>query len=142
MLLLGIALAGWAWLGPLSHPSVSWIPAAYMQFTSMSLAIIVFNARRGGYRRIGRMRLQDEVRKRELAGATQVIRESEQRFRVLVENSSDAIALLDRAGVVTYASPSKRHVLGFSPEAITGKNWLEFIHGRYPIRRGENLAKS
>ncbi len=131
VLLVGTALAGWVWLGPMTYPSVSWIPAAYIQFTSASVAIIVFNARRRGYQRIERMRLEDEARKQELERANQIIGGSEQRFRALVENSSDEIVMLNQYGVVAYASPSKTRVLGYLPETITGKNWLEFVNLKY-----------
>jgi PAS domain S-box-containing protein len=58
----------------------------------------------------------------------QVVRNNEQRFRSLIENSSDAIALFNKYGTVLYASPSTPQVLGYSPEELTASNVLEIIH--------------
>ena len=52
----------------------------------------------------------------------------EERFRALVEHSADAIALLDREGVVTYASQSTSRVLGHSAEELCGRSALGLIH--------------
>jgi PAS domain S-box-containing protein len=58
----------------------------------------------------------------------QVVQDKEQRFRSLIENSSDAIALFNEHGTILYASPSTPKVLGYTPEAITASNVLEIIH--------------
>ena len=54
--------------------------------------------------------------------------ESETRFRTLVENSSDAIALIGRDGVIQWAGPSTEHVLGWSESDVVGAKVLDFIH--------------
>ena len=53
---------------------------------------------------------------------------SETRFRALVENSSDAISVCDARGNLFYASPSNARVLGYEPEDLAGRNWLELVH--------------
>lgn len=53
---------------------------------------------------------------------------SEAKFRSLVNNSSDAIAIIKSDGTVIYASPSNESVLGFSPFELEGKNIFDFIH--------------
>lgn len=70
--------------------------------------------------------LQAEVRERQVLTAT--LSESESKFRSLVHNSSDAIAIVKADGTVTYASPSSESVLGFSPQELEGKNVFDFIH--------------
>lgn len=40
----------------------------------------------------------------------------EERFRAVVEQSSDLIALVDAEGVLRYISPAVRHVLGYEPD--------------------------
>jgi len=61
----------------------------------------------------------------------------DKRFRALVENCSDAIALTDPQGRIVYASPSTTRILGYDPDAITGQQSLDFIHAadRDAVRR-------
>ncbi|QIN81618.1 PAS domain S-box protein [Rubrobacter tropicus] len=55
----------------------------------------------------------------------EVLRHSEERFRSLVQNSSDIITLVDENGNIRYQSPSMRRVLGHEPEERVGKNIYE-----------------
>jgi PAS domain S-box-containing protein len=52
----------------------------------------------------------------------------EKRFRALIENSSDAIALLNLEGRFIYTSASARRVLGYEPEELVGQIAFELIH--------------
>ncbi|HZO49017.1 MAG TPA: EAL domain-containing protein [Gaiellaceae bacterium] len=54
--------------------------------------------------------------------------ESEARFRSLVQNSSDLIALLAPDRTFTYLAPSVRSVLGFEPDELIGKALHELLH--------------
>ena len=56
------------------------------------------------------------------------LRLSEKYFRTLIENSRDVITILDNEGVITYQSPSIKHVLGYSDEELLGQNVLQYIH--------------
>ena len=56
------------------------------------------------------------------------LRESEERFRKLVEESSDGIFLADAQGGITYASPSLNRVLGFSPDELLGTSGFALVH--------------
>jgi PAS domain S-box-containing protein len=68
------------------------------------------------------------VRVTEQRKASETIRRSEERFRALVENSSDGILLLRRDNTIEYASPSTARILGFSPSDLLDKNLLELNH--------------
>jgi PAS domain S-box-containing protein len=56
------------------------------------------------------------------------LRESEERFRTLIEKSSDAVNILDGQGIVTYMSPSVENILGYRPEELVGKSIVTFVH--------------
>jgi diguanylate cyclase (GGDEF)-like protein/PAS domain S-box-containing protein len=57
-----------------------------------------------------------------------VIIESEERFRSLVQNSSDIITILDADGTVRYVSPAVERVMGFEPEEQVGTNAFGSVH--------------
>jgi PAS domain S-box-containing protein len=60
--------------------------------------------------------------------AQEGLRKSENRFRALVENSSDAIALLASDGTMLYAGPSIERILGYRDAEAIGMNVLDLIH--------------
>ena len=62
------------------------------------------------------------------ADAEAALRASEERFRALVENSSDALMLIDAQGRVTYMAPSAMRHLGWTAEQMVGRSVLEFVH--------------
>jgi PAS domain S-box-containing protein len=51
-----------------------------------------------------------------------------QGFRSLIENSPDAISLIDPHGEVLYASASTTKVFGYQPEELVGRNGWDLIH--------------
>jgi len=53
---------------------------------------------------------------------------SEERYRLLADNSLDLIALLDLKNTLIYASPSYETVLGYDPSWLVGRVFSEFIH--------------
>jgi len=55
------------------------------------------------------------------------VRESEARFRGLLENLSDWIWEVDANGVYTYASPGIRRLLGYEPEEVVGKTPFDLM---------------
>jgi diguanylate cyclase (GGDEF)-like protein/PAS domain S-box-containing protein len=55
-------------------------------------------------------------------------RESEDRFRSLVQHSTDTTLVLGADRRVSYASPAVHSLLGLEPEAVLGRDMFEFIH--------------
>ncbi|MCP3764831.1 PAS domain S-box protein [Domibacillus sp. A3M-37] len=60
--------------------------------------------------------------------AEEALRESEYKYRLIAENMTDLILLIDVSGNILYASPSHKTLLGFSKEFFKGKNPLDNIH--------------
>jgi diguanylate cyclase (GGDEF)-like protein/PAS domain S-box-containing protein len=58
----------------------------------------------------------------------EVLRGSEERFRLLVEHTSDIISILEPDGTIRYVSPSIEWVLGYTPEEMVGKSGVEHVH--------------
>ncbi len=56
------------------------------------------------------------------------VRESEERFRSLIQNASDVLTLLEVDGTILYESPSLERTLGYRPEELVGKNAFDYIH--------------
>lgn len=64
----------------------------------------------------------------ELEIAEKKVNQSEQRFRSLVQDGSDLIAILEPDGTYKYVSPTSKQVLGFTPEEYVGKKAIDFTH--------------
>ncbi len=58
----------------------------------------------------------------------EAIRESEERFRSIIQSSSDVIMILDRQGTVTYESPSTERTFGYPPGYFIGRSAVSMIH--------------
>jgi len=56
------------------------------------------------------------------------LQKSEEKYRTLVENISDAIYTLDANGGFTFVSPGIERIIGLHPEQVIGKNFAEFIY--------------
>ncbi|MCF6408894.1 bifunctional diguanylate cyclase/phosphodiesterase [Pseudalkalibacillus salsuginis] len=56
----------------------------------------------------------------------QALKESEARLRLMTENMSDLIVMLDRKGEVIYISPSYKNIFGREP--LLGNSFLTYIH--------------
>jgi PAS domain S-box-containing protein len=60
--------------------------------------------------------------------AEQAARRTEERYRALVQQSSDTISILDGDARIQYLSPSVSRNLGFDPTETTGKHMLDLVH--------------
>ena len=60
--------------------------------------------------------------------AEQKLRESEEKYRDLVENIHDVIYVINENGVLTYVSPAIESVLGYTALEAAGHSFQEFIY--------------
>lgn len=79
-----------------------------------------------------RMIMLDITRQKQTEEA---LRESERRFKALVEVTSDWVWEVDESGVYTYVSPKVFDLLGYIPEEVVGKTPFDFM----PEREADRL---
>jgi PAS domain S-box-containing protein len=60
--------------------------------------------------------------------AEEALKEREEHFRALIENSLDAIAILDSSGAAVYVNQSFERVLGVTAADVQGKKWFPWVH--------------
>ena len=56
------------------------------------------------------------------------IRESEEKYRLLINNINDLVCKIDENGVYTFVCPNYKEILGYEPEELIGKSVIDFIH--------------
>lgn len=60
--------------------------------------------------------------------AEKALHETEEKYRIIAEHSSDMIRILDDTATIVYASPSNQRMLGHRPSDLLGRNALHFLH--------------
>ena len=56
------------------------------------------------------------------------LRESERKYRDLVENINDVVYTVDKDGVITYVSPSVVNMIGYEPSQLIGQRFTDYIY--------------
>ncbi len=73
----------------------------------------------------------DSERRDALSRAKQAetdVRQSEARYRALVEKSSDGTLIIESNGVIRYVSPAVTRILGHTPVSLEGRSCFDLIH--------------
>ncbi|MDP2209824.1 MAG: PAS domain S-box protein [Bacteroidota bacterium] len=60
--------------------------------------------------------------------AEEIISQSEERYRTIVNTSSDVIAQISTQGIITSLNPSFERITGWSSDEWIGKNFLELVY--------------
>ncbi len=76
--------------------------------------------------------------------AGEAIRDSEKKYRDLIENISDVICSLNRDGDIVYISPGAKQVSGYDPDELIGKPFYDLVpdEDKDEIREGFNSILS
>jgi PAS domain-containing protein len=69
------------------------------------------------------------------------LKNSEQRFKALVQDGSELVMILNFDGNLTYVSPSSKLVIGITAEVLINYNLFEFINYIETIERHNNRLK-
>jgi len=70
------------------------------------------------------------------------LRKREEHFRLLIENASDLITVIDNQGVLRFQSPSAVRMLGYRPEEMIGHSAFEYMHPDDAPRIGPAISRA
>jgi PAS domain S-box-containing protein len=59
--------------------------------------------------------------------AAEALKASEEKFRMITEQTADLISITDADGVITYVSPASRALFLYEPEEMRGRQFKEFL---------------
>jgi PAS domain S-box-containing protein len=65
---------------------------------------------------------------RQVRQAEEEIKQSEIRFRSLIENASDEICIIDTSGTLLYESPTSSPTLGYHPQEFLGSSLFQLVY--------------
>jgi PAS domain S-box-containing protein len=71
--------------------------------------------------------------------AEEALREAEAHYRLTVENATDLIYNLDSQGWVTSANAATSHLLGYTPDDLVGRRYLDFVRPDFRKRVERNF---
>jgi diguanylate cyclase (GGDEF)-like protein/PAS domain S-box-containing protein len=75
---------------------------------------------------VGSIGVHNDVTARRMA--EEALRDSEARYRLMAEHSTDMIARTDLDGVLLYVSDASRRLLGLEPSAMIGRSVYDFVY--------------
>ncbi len=82
--------------------------------------------------------IEIEKANKNLASQIEEVEKSRKRLYSLLENASEVISIYDENGIVTYESPSIKHILGYNPEELIGRSGFK----KYDEAANKKLKKA
>jgi len=71
----------------------------------------------------------------------ETVSQEDKLFRIIIENSSDIIAIVGSDGKIEFVSPSIKRILGSNPKDLIGKRFTQFIYPDDAEKIGSLVAK-
>jgi len=130
MLALGLILV--AYLGRQLQGQIA-APLAWLAREAEALAAGDFAGSRAlaaapsAFAEVGALEADFQRMSQAVQAREEALRESEERYRQLVENANDFIYRTDASGHLTFANPATLRVTGYSEEELIGRHYLELI---------------
>lgn len=94
-----------------------------------------------GNEQLQEMNIELEASYEQLTATMEQLNESEEKYRLLIENLSDLLWVMDNNGIITYINDQVEVLLGYKKEDIIGKPLDELLISIHPYQQGSNLAK-
>ncbi len=105
-----------------------WFPSELTKAQSASLTVMGAFVLFFVIRMAGAIMEQSETMMEQKEEAERTLRLSEDRFRSLIQNSSDVTMILDEESAFRYVSPAIKDLLNYEPEELIGRNSTDFVH--------------
>ena len=70
------------------------------------------------------------------------LRKREEHFRLLIENASDLITVINNQGILRFQSPSVVRMLGYRPEEMIGHSAFDYMHPEDAPRIGPAIQRA
>jgi len=113
-----------AWASP---PAAEWLHFGFALFGAAILSLVIHSIRVRALDRFEKLRLHEQQRAVELNTTVAALRESEERYRNLVERSPDAI-IIHQNGKFVYANPASATLFGVEDTAqLVGTAIMNFV---------------
>jgi len=105
-----------------------WLPSELTHAQSTTMTVLGAFMLLFVIRMAGAIMEQKERMMEQKAEAEATLRMSEDRFRSLIQNSSDVTMILDEVGDFRYVSPAIRDLLQYDPDELLGHRATDYVH--------------